>query len=43
MIRMTPGSELKALDAMNSLRLCLTSTTLGRELSTLDAMNNSRL
>ena len=43
MIRMTPGSELKALDAMNSLRLCLTSATLDRELNTLDTMKNSRL
>ena len=40
---MTLGSELKALDAMNSSRLCLTSITLGRELRDLDAMNNSRL
>ena len=40
---MTPGSELKALDASNNLRLCLTSITLGHELSALDAMNNSML
>ena len=43
MTSMTLGSVLKALDAMNNSRLCLTSTTLGRELSTLDYMNNSRL
>ena len=37
---MTPGSELKALDAMNSSRLCLTSITLGRELNAINAMNS---
>ena len=32
--------ELKALDAMDSLGLCITWATLGRELVALDAMNN---
>ena len=40
---MTPSSELRALDAMNSLGLWLTRTTLGHGLNALDAMNNSRL
>ena len=40
---MTLGSELKALNAMNNLRVCLTLTTLGHERRALDAMNNSRL
>ena len=40
---MTPGRELKALDAMNSSRLWLKLTTLGHELRALDAMNNSWL
>ena len=40
---MTPGSELKVLDAMNNLGLWLTRTTLDRELNALHAMNRSRL
>ena len=37
---MTLGRELKALDAMNSLGLCITWVTLGRELMALVAINN---
>ena len=40
---MNLGCELRALGAMNSLRLWMTSTTLGRELRALNAINNSRL
>ena len=36
---MTPGHELKALDAINSSGLWKTCGTLGRELRDLDAMN----
>ena len=37
---MTLGNGLKALDAMNSLGLCITWATLSCELMALDAMNN---
>ena len=40
---MTPGHELRALDAMNNSGLSMTSATLGRELRALVAMNNSEL
>ena len=36
---MTLGCELKALEAMNNLRLWLTLTTMGRELGAFDAIN----
>ena len=38
----TPGRELRALYAMNSLELWLTRTSLSHELEALYAMNNSR-
>ena len=34
---MTPGRELKALDAMNNSRLSMIENTLGHELSAIDA------
>ena len=40
---MTLCHELKALDAINSSKLWMTSTILGRGLRALDAMNKSRL
>ena len=40
---MTLGCELKALDAMNNLKLWMTCSTLGRDLLSLDAMNSSEL
>ena len=37
---MTLGSELKPLNAMNNLRLCLTSITLGHQHNALDDMKD---
>ena len=37
---MTPGHELKALEAMNNSMLRMIGMTLGRELSALDVMNS---
>ena len=40
---MTLGHELQALDAINSLRLCMTCATLGLELKVVEATNNLNL
>ena len=40
---MTRGYEIRTLDDMNNLELCMTWMTSGRELKALDAMNSSRL
>ena len=37
---MTPGYEIKALEAMNNSMLRMIGMTLGRELSALDVMNS---
>ena len=39
----TQSRELKALDAMNSSRLWMTSGTLGCDIEALDAMNRFEL
>ena len=40
---MTPGYELKSLDAMNKSGFWLTRPTSGCDLMVLNAMNNSEL